>query len=95
MQFNELISHLSKSPRVRLRSGQALSDSLGSVGDSRNPISVNGYMRKAETDGFVLFSESLRAKPWFKISVHKIHALEYYGQKFVTHEVCAKVRLTL
>jgi hypothetical protein len=95
MHLNELISHLSRSPRMRCGGGQTFDDSHGSVCESQSKVSVEGYMKKAETDGFVLFSESLLWKPWIRIPVQKIHALEYFGPKFITHEVCAKVRLTL
>jgi hypothetical protein len=95
MYLNGLISSFTGSRPFRSASRRAFINSLSNVSASAEPISVNGYLRKAETDDFVLFSESLQATSWIRISVRKIHELDYLGRELAPHGVCAKVRLTI
>lgn len=65
------------------------------LGHSIRPISIDGYIRKAETDDFILFGESPRADLWTPIPVRQISELEYLGQEVARDRVCERVRLIL
>ncbi len=95
MNLRNLIPALFRSSQVKHVSGQSFADILKSLDGSRSPISVDGFVRKAETDGFILFSESPRAQPWIQIPVRRINELEHLGQELAPDGVCERVRLVL
>lgn len=95
MKLIDLLSDASSSENQKLRNGKPFVDFLKTLAGSKIPVSVDGYMKKAETDDFIMFSESPRAASWAQISVRKVRALEYFGREFIPDGVCAKVRLTL
>jgi len=95
MYLNGLISSFTGSLPLRSASRRAFINSLSNVNATVEPVSVQGYLRKAETEGFVLFSESLQSTSWIRISVRKIHELDYLGRELAPLGVCAKVRLTV
>ncbi|MGA8731342.1 MAG: hypothetical protein WB608_21470 [Terracidiphilus sp.] len=95
MKLQELISNASELEHLKSGRGNAFIDFLKSLTGSKTPISVDGYMKKADKDDFFMFSESPRAATWAQISVRKVRALEYFGREFIPDGVCAKVRLTL
>ncbi len=95
MKLSDLITNASDSDHLKSESGNTLIDFLKSVSGSKAPVSVDGYMKKTESDEYVMFSESPRSTSWAQISVRKVRALEYFGREFIPDGVCAKVRLTL
>lgn len=95
MKLNDMVLHIGRYYRARFRDGRASVDFLKSVRRSKGPALVDGYIKQAETDDCVLFSESPRSTSWVRISTRRIQQLEYFGREFVTDGVCAKVRLTL
>ena len=95
MKLKDLIRNLFTSSRVKHVSGQSFADVLRSLDRSSRPISVDGYIRKAESDDFVLFGESPRADLWTPISVRRINELEHLGQEVARDRVCERVRLIL
>jgi hypothetical protein len=95
MKLKDLIRNLFTSSRVKHISGQSFADVLRSLEHSIRPISIDGYIRKAETDDFILFGESPRADLWTPIPVRQISELEYLGQEVARDRVCERVRLIL
>jgi hypothetical protein len=55
---------------------------------------VDGYIKKAETKDFVLFSPTPQADQWTQISVRRISELEHLGQEAAKEGLCDRVRLT-
>lgn len=95
MKLIDLISNASDSNNSKSASRNSFVALLKTISGTGAPVSIDGYMKKAETDDFVMFSESPRAASWAQISIRKVRALEYFGREFVPDGVCAKVRLTL
>lgn len=93
MYLNGLISSFTGSLPLKSASRRSFINSLSNVNASAKPISVDGYLRKAEKEDFVLFSESLQSTSWIRISVRKIIELDYLGRELAPLGVCAKVRL--
>jgi hypothetical protein len=95
MKLKDLICNLFHSSQVKHVSGQTFADIYSSLDRSSRPISVDGYIRKAKTDGFILFGESPRAERWIQISIRRIIELEHLGQEVARDRVCERVRLIL
>lgn len=95
MKLIEVISRSSDSEHLKSSHANLFADFIKSITGSKAPVSVDGYMKKAESDDFFMFSESPRAATWSQISVRSVRALEYFGREFIPDGVCAKVRLTL
>ena len=95
MKLNDLISEDGQFEQSNAGQGNLLIEFLKSITGTKAPISVDGYMKKADQDDYIMFSESPRAATWAQISIRKVRALEYFGREFIPNGVCAKVRLTL
>lgn len=95
MKLKDLNSNASDSNNRKSASHNSFVALLKSITGSGAPVSLDGYMKQAETDEFVMFSESPRAASWAHISIRKVRSLEYFGREFIPDGVCAKVRLTL
>jgi hypothetical protein len=93
MKLNDLIS--ADGPSEQPKAGKGFIELLKSITGTKAPISLDGYMKKADKDDYIMFSESPRAATWAQISIRKVRALEYFGREFIPNGVCAKVRLTL
>ena len=74
-------------------SGQSFADILRLLNQT-GPICVDGYIKKAETKDFVLFSSTPQAEQWTQISVRRISELEHFGQEAAREGLCDRVRLT-
>lgn len=95
MKLHELNSNQVNSGPVKIRGGNAITGFFRSFLGRRDPVLVDGYMKKGLSDDFVMFSESARSANWSEISVRSVRALEYFGREFAQDGICAKVRLTL
>jgi hypothetical protein len=95
MKLNDLISCDGELENTEPAKGNLFLNILDSITGIKAPISLDGYMKKADKDDYVMFSESPRASTWAEISIRKVRSLEYFGREFVPDGVCAKVRLTL
>jgi hypothetical protein len=95
MKLNDLISTNREPENVESAKGNLFLNIFNSITGSKAPISLDGYMKKADKDDYVMFSESPRATSWAQISIRKVRTLEYFGREFIPDGVCAKVRLTL
>lgn len=95
MAVSGLISNESDSIDMKLGSGNTFVDFFKSIFGLQSPVSVEGYMKKADSDDIVMFSESPRAASWVPLPVRRVRSLEYFGREFIPDGVCAKVRLTL
>jgi hypothetical protein len=93
MKLKNLIPARFRSSRVKHVSGQSFADVLRLL-DQTGPISVDGYIKKAETKDFVLFSPTPQADHWTQISVRRISELEHLGQEVAKEGLCDRVRLT-
>jgi hypothetical protein len=93
MKLKNLIPARFRSSRVKHVSGQSFADVLRLI-DQTGPISVDGYIKKAETKDFVLFSPTPQADQWTQISVRRISELEHLGQEAAKEGLCDRVRLT-
>lgn len=95
MKLHELVPNQGDSGPVKIRGGNAFTGFLRSILGRKDPVLVDGYMKKGLSDDFVMFSESARSDNWSEISVRRVRALEYFGREFAQDSICAKVRLTL
>ncbi|HUN83066.1 MAG TPA: hypothetical protein VMU48_01740 [Terracidiphilus sp.] len=95
MKLHDLASNQGNSAPSKIRGGNAFTAFLKSVLGRKDPVLVDGYMRKGPSDEFIMFSESARSANWSEIAVRNVRALEYFGREFAQDGVCAKVRLTL
>ncbi len=94
MRWNLGFANRNKSSFRNFNSSVHPAELLRPIVGSKVPISVNGYLRRAETEDFVMFSESLRSASWIRVAVRNVRALEYFGQEAAPGGDCAKVRLT-
>jgi len=90
-----LISNESDSLDMKISSGNTFVDFFKSIVGLQSSVSLEGYMKKAESDDVVMFSESPRAASWIPLPVSRVRSLEYFGREFIPDGVCAKVRLIL
>lgn len=68
---------------------------LQSLKGTKTPISLEGYLRHAETNGFMMFSQSCAAASWIRIPVGRIRELEWIGDEMNAGTNVAHVRLIL
>lgn len=95
MQEHESISAPNEPGQTGHRGGNLFSQFLRSFKKLKEPVYVDGYMKKSQSDEFVMFSESPRSADWSEIAVRNVRELEYFGREFIPEGICAKVRLTL
>ena len=95
MQEHESNSANDGPEATRHQGGNIISGFLRSFAKPKEPVYVDGYMKKGQSEDFVMFSESPRSATWSEIAVRNVRELEYFGREFIPDGVCAKVRLTL
>jgi hypothetical protein len=62
---------------------------------AKTPISLEGYLRRAETKGFMMFSQTYIAGSWVRIPVGRVRELEWMGQEMCAGDDFAHVRLII
>lgn len=93
--MSDLISNESEAPDMKISFGNTLVDFFKSIVGLQSSVSVEGYMKKADTEDVVMFSDSPRAVNWVPLPVSRVRSLEYFGREFIPDGICAKVRLIL
>ncbi len=68
---------------------------LQSILPAKAPISLEGYLRRAETKGFMMFSQSYSAATWIAIPVGRVRELEWMGPEGSVSTELARVRLII
>lgn len=95
MNFKDVIAGWLNPDEVQSVNWEKFAEVLRSSDHSRRLVSAEGYLKKAETDGFILFSESPLTDEWLKIPVSRVSELVYFGQESLNDGACGRVRLTV
>ncbi len=62
---------------------------------AKTPISLEGYLRRAETKGFMMFSQTYITASWVRIPIGRVRELEWMGQEMCAGDDFAHVRLII
>ncbi len=68
---------------------------LQSLLPTKAPISLEGYLRRTEMKGFMMFSQSYNATTWIAIPVGRVRELEWMGPEANVSTELARVRLII
>jgi hypothetical protein len=95
MNLKDIILGLLKPEEVQHVNWKTFAEIIRTTDHSSRPVTFEGYLRKAETDGFVLISESPQTEEWLPVPVSRISELLYFGQESLNEGASGRVRLTI
>ncbi len=95
MNFKDIVSGWLHPDEVQHVNWKTFAQIIRTSDRTSRPISVEGYLRKADKDGFVLVSDSTQTEEWLPVPVSRISELLYFGQESLNEGASGRVRLTL